>query len=173
MKKVLSRIYIIFDYIIFLSTLLYSILLFTNFGFSDFLFDNALVFYILIGLYISFTSIAGIIRAKKIDKQFNSQLPATCFLPMYIVNILSIFCLIFPVKQTLFFLSEKKYKTSALCFLISLIIILLISGQVKWQKMILINQQHSRFIKYYLCVTNPIKCCLVILFLQAYTLPGI
>ena len=173
LKNILFRIYIIFDFIIFLSAIICPFIFFTNHLSFDVSFDFALLFFISLGLYISINSIIAIIWSKRTKENFDLQISNNCFLPMYIVNVLSVFFLYFPFCQTFHFLSEKNYGVFILCFLISLIILLSILGQVKWQKMILANQDSKRFIRNYLCILNPIKCFVVILILQGFTLPDI
>ena len=173
MKNVLFRIYIFLDFFIFLSVIICPLLFFTNFLSFDISFDFSLGVFISIGLYISLNSIIGIIWSKRIKEKFDLQISNNWFLPMHIVNVLSVFCLYFPLCQTSHFLSQKNYSIFILCFLISLIILLSILGQVKWQKMILTKWNSRRFIRNYLCIFNPIKCFFAILILQGYTLPGI
>ena len=169
LKNILFRIYIIFDFIIFLSAIVSPFFFFSIY----FPFEFALTFYITIGLYISLNSVIAIVWSKRTKENFNLQISNNWFLPMYIVNVLSVFFLFLPFCQTFHFLSEKNYSVFILCFLISLIILLSILGQVKWQKMILANQDSKRFVRNYLCILNPIKCFVVILILQGFTLPGI
>ena len=171
LKNLLFRIYIIFDFIIFLSAIICPFIFFTNHLSFDVSFDFALLFFISLGLYISINSIIAIIWSKSTKENFDLQISDNWFLPMYIVNVLSVFCLLLPFFQTFHFLSEKNYTVFILCFLISLIILLSILGQVKWQKMILANQDSKRFIRNYLCILNPIKCFVIIL--QGFTLPDI
>ena len=173
LKNILFRIYIIFDFIIFLSAIICPFIFFTNHLSFVVSFDFALLFFISLGLYISINSIIAIIWSKRTKENFDLQISNNWFLPIYIVNVLSVFFLYFPFCQTFHFLSEKNYSVFILCFLISLIILLSILGQVKWQKMILANQDSKRFIRNYLCILNPIKCFVVILILQCFTLPDI
>ena len=170
LKNILFRIYIIFDFIIFLSTIICPFIFFTNHLSFEVSFDFILLFFISLGLYIS---IIAIIWSKRTKENFDLQISNNWFLPMYIVNVLSLFCLYFPFCQTFHFLSEKNCSVFILCFLISLIILLSILCQVKWQKMILANQDSRQFIRNYLCILNPIKCFVVILILQGFTLPDI
>lgn len=132
-----------------------------------------MIFFISAGVYISINSVVGIIWTKKNKELTELSISNNWLLPMYIVNVLSIFCLLFPLGQIFHFLSVKDYFTFIFCFSISLIIILTILGQVKWQKMIILNQNFKQSIKYYICISNPIKCFFILLILQAYTLPGI
>ena len=169
LKNLLFRIYIIFDFIIFLSAIICPFIFFTN----HLSFDFALFFFISLGLYISINSIIAIIWSKRTKEDFDLQISNNWFLPMYIVNVLAVFFLYFPFCQTFHFLSEKNYSVFILSFLIYLIILLSILGQVKWQKMILANHDSKRFVRNYLCILNPIKCFVVILILQGFTLPDI
>ena len=169
MKKVLFNIYIFLDFIILLS----SVIFFLFFLYSFISYNLELIFFISAGVYISINSVVGIIWTKNNKELTELSISNNWLLPMYIVNVLSIFCLFFPLGQIFHFLSVKDYFTFIFCFSISLIIILTILGQVKWQKMIILNQNLKQSIKYYICISNPIKCFFILLILQAYTLPGI
>jgi len=167
MKKVLFKIYIFLDFFILLS----SIILFLLFLSSFITYNLELIFCIIVGAYISINSIIGIIWAKKNKELTDFFISNNWLLPIYIVNVLSVFCLLLPLGSLFHSLAAKDYIIFIFCFYISLVIILTILGQVKWQKMVISNQNLKQFIKYYICISNPIKCFFIILILQAHILP--
>jgi len=169
MKKVLFKIYIFLDFFILLS----SIILFLLFLSSFITYSLELIFFIIVGAYISINSIVGIIWAKKNKELTDFFISNNWLLPIYIVNVLSVFCLLLPLGLLFHSLASKDYIIFIFCFYISLVIILTILGQVKWQKMVISNQNLKQFIKYYICISNPIKCFFIILILQAHILPTI
>lgn len=168
MKKVLFKIYLIFDFIILLVALLGP--RFISYFITS---DINLLSFILIGIYLSINSIVGIIWSKKNKDFVDFRISNNWFLPMYIVNALSAFLIYFPILEAFHCLSSKDYIASILYFLVSLIPLLSILGQVKWQKMILANPNSKRFTDYYICISNPIKCFLILIIIQVWTLPSV
>ena len=169
MKKVLFNIYIFLDFIILLS----SVIFFLFFLYSFISYNLELIFFISAGVYISINSVVGIIWTKKNKELTELSISNNWLLPIYIVNVLSVFCLLLPLGLLFHSLASKDYIIFIFCFYISLVIILTILGQVKWQKMVISNQNLKQFIKYYICISNPIKCFFIILILQAHILPTI
>ena len=168
MKKVLFKIYLIFDFIILLVTLFGP--RFISYYITSYI--NLLSF-ILLGIYISINSIVGIIWSKKNKDFADFRISNNWFLPMYIVNALSAFLIYFPILEAFHCLSIKDYIASILYFLVSLIPLLSILGQVKWQKKILANPNSKRFTDYYVCISNPIKCFFILISIQVWTLPSV
>ena len=163
-KSVLFNLYLIIDFLVFILALMFIRI---N---SIFEFDFILVYCLLLGIYLLINSIIGILWARKHSADVDSGISNMCFFPMYLINILGFFFLMLPLHTAFILFTEKKFYEAALCMFFLLIIIFMIFGQVKWEKMI-VTYLNNKTIQRYICIENPIKCMLIILFLCAFARP--
>ena len=166
MKKLIFIIYMLFDSFVFLVSV--GVLI------TSFVLPRITIFLAIpVVLYLSINSLAGIVLSKKRhleDKEF--EISNNWFLMIYIVNVISIFCTFMPFCQSLEALKHKNFDYFIAASAIFFCIIILIAGQVKWQRMIL-DFALPCPLKRCICITNPVRVCLIILYLQAITIPVI
>lgn len=171
LKSVLFCLYLIIDFLVFILAIMYRMILYLNID-PIFGIDFIIVYYILLGTYLLINSIIGILWTRKHSADVDSGISNMWFFPMYLINILGIFFLMLPLHTAFILFTEKKFYEAALCMLFLLIIIFMIFGQVKWEKMI-VTYLNNKTIQRYICIENPIKCMLIILFLCAFARPWV
>lgn len=165
-KSVLFNLYLIIDFLVFILALMFIRI---N---SIFEFDFILVYCLLLGIYLLINSIIGILWARKHSADVDSGISNMWFFPMYLINILGFFVLMLPFCAACGYFTDKEFFVAAMFLLICLIIIFMIFGQVKWEKMI-VTYLNNKTIQRYICIENPIKCMLIILFLCAFARPWV
>lgn len=171
LKSVLFCLYLIIDFLVFILAIMYRMILYLNID-PIFGIDFIIVYYILLGTYLLINSIIGILWTRKHSADVDSGISNMWFFPMYLINILGFFVLMFPFCAACGYFTDKEFFVAAMFLLICLIIIFMIFGQVKWEKMI-VTYLNNKTIQRYICIENPIKCMLIILFLCAFARPWV
>lgn len=122
--------------------------------------------------YLLVTSVAGIVLSKKknLDDE-NLTVSKNWLLPIYIVNFLGAFCLMFPFAVAGDFLFKKQFDVFAIAGLILVCEFLILRGQVKWERAVLCQKTLPRLLKYFVCIANPLRTGATMLFLIALILP--
>ena len=109
-------------------------------------------------------------KKKNLDDE-NLTVSKNWLLPIYIVNVIGAFFLMFPFCIALDYLSQKQFDVFAVGFSILVCEILLLRGQVKWERAVLCEKSLPRFLKYFVCLSNPLRVGATMLFLSALILP--
>ena len=154
-EKILLPIYWIFDICVSLA----PIVLFYCFRHSVQIYVILLNYIFGAAFYLSVNSLVGMKCDKKHKNQLE-ELPVSknWLLPMYLVNALELFPLIMTILFTVdAFIRFPDDLLSNLLFLLSLIIILiLMMGQVAWERTV-IRSSVIKPVKYYACIVNPLR----------------
>lgn len=138
-----------------------------------FLFKFNFRFWIISGAYSSVNAVIGLIWNKKKVTE-NSSYSANWFLPVYIVNMVSVFLLIMPFCQCIYAMQSRDTISYFFAYLgVLFVLVLNILGQAKWQKLMMNYWSNKFFAKIYLCIINPLRIIIINLFLMAFSLPSI
>lgn len=135
MKKIFLTLYFVFDFLMSLFPIAF---------FAWLAAGNWSIMYFL-ALYLLLTSVVGIVLSKKknLDDE-NLSISKNWLLPIYIVNVIGAFFLMFPFCIAFDCLSKKQFDFFAVGFSILVCEILLLRGQVKWQRAVLCNKSLPR-----------------------------
>ncbi len=109
-------------------------------------------------------------KKKNLDDE-NLTVSKNWLLPIYIVNVLGAFCLMFPFAVAGDFLFKKQFDVFAIAGLILVCEFLILRGQVKWERAVLCQKTLPRLLKYFVCIANPLRTGATMLFLIALILP--
>ena len=155
MKNILLSLYWIFDICVSLA----PIVLFYCFRHSVQIYVILLNYIFGAAVYLAVNSLVGM-KCEKKHKNALEELPISknWLLPMYLVNALAVFPLIMTILFTVdSFVRFPNDLLSNLLFLLAVIIILiLIIGQVAWERTV-IRSPVIKPIKYYACIVNPLR----------------
>ena len=113
-------------------------------------------------IYLAINSIVGMISDKKHKSELKElSVSKNWLIPMYLENIFLIFALVATIMFTVdSFVRFSNDIISCLLFLLSSIIILiLILGQIAWERAV-IRSSVAKPIKYYACLANPLRIAL-------------
>ena len=154
-EKILLSIYWIFDICVSLA----PIVLFYYFRHSVQVYVILLNYIFGAAFYLAVNSLVGM----KCDKKHKNQLEELSvsknwLLPMYLVNALAVFPLIMTILFTVdaFIRFPDNLLSNLLFFLVSIIILILMMGQVAWERTV-IRSLVIKPIKYYACIVNPLR----------------
>ena len=135
MKKIFLTLYFVFDFLMSLFPIAFFVWLAAG---------NWSIMYLL-ALYLLLTSVVGIVLSKKknLDDE-NLTVSKNWLLPIYIVNVIGAFFLMFPFCIAFDCLFKKQFDFFAVGFSILVCEILLLRGQVKWQRAVLCEKSLPR-----------------------------
>lgn len=171
MKKIFLTLYFVFDFLMSLFPIAFFLYRAWDNRNTFLAAGNWSIMYFL-ALYLLLTSVVGIVLSKKknLDDE-NLTVSKNWLLPIYIVNVIGAFFLMFPFCTAFDCLFQKQFDVFAVGFSILVCEILLLRGQVKWQRAVLCEKSLPRVLKYFVCLSNPLRVGATMLFLFALILP--
>lgn len=133
-KKIFLALYFVFDFLMSLFPIAFFLYCAWDNRNTFLAAGNWSIMYFL-ALYLLLTSVVGIVLSKKknLDDE-NLTVSKNWLLPIYIVNVIGAFFLIFPFCIAFDCLFKKQFDFFAVGFSILVCEILLLRGQVKWQQ---------------------------------------
>lgn len=144
MKKIFLTLYFVFDFLMPLFPIAFFLYRAWDNRNTFLVAGNWSIMYFL-ALYLLLTSVVGIVLSKK--KNLDDEkltVSKNWLLPIYIVNVIGAFFLMFPFCIAFYCLSKKQFDFFAVGFSILVCEILLLRGQVKWQRAVLCNKSLPR-----------------------------
>lgn len=144
MKKIFLTLYFVFDFLMSLFPIAFFLYRAWDNRNTFLAAGNWSIMYFL-ALYLLLSSVAVIVLSKKknLDDE-NLTVSKNWLLPIYIVNVIGAFFLMFPFCIAFDYLSKKQFDVFAVGFSILVCEILLLRGQVKWQRAVLCNKSLPR-----------------------------
>jgi len=170
-KKIFLALYFVFDFLMSLFPIAFFAWRAFEKRMARLAAGNWSVMFVL-ALYLLLTSVVGIVLSKKknLDDE-NLTVSKNWLLPIYIVNVFGAFFLVFPFCFAFDYLFKKQFDVFAVGFSILVCEFLLLRGQVKWQRAVLCEKSLPRVLKYFVCLSNPLRVGATMLFLFALILP--